>query len=81
MHNTIEIKNRRVEQFMQLLAKMHDRAHNEAGGACFIRFDESDKDNNLQPATLEATRSPAVELVTSLSSSLGSSAPIICIDF
>ncbi|MEZ6081050.1 MAG: hypothetical protein R3C56_36920 [Pirellulaceae bacterium] len=29
MHNTVEIKNRRIEQFRQLLAKMHDRAHNE----------------------------------------------------
>ena len=45
MHNTNEIKDRRIEQFRQLLAKMHDRAHNEAEGACYIRFDESDKDN------------------------------------
>ncbi|MEZ6082126.1 MAG: hypothetical protein R3C09_08270 [Pirellulaceae bacterium] len=72
MHNTNEIKDRRIEQFRQLLAKMHDRAHNEAEGACYIRFDESDKDNSSQPAALEAIRSPAVELVTSVSSSLDS---------
>lgn len=57
---------RRIVQFAGLLKKMHDRAHEEVCGSCFMIFSENSSDDERGWAHLSAAAKPELELVSTV---------------
>lgn len=54
---------RRIEQFTHYLKLMHDRAHEEAQGSCFIIFEERRPGGGTGNEELSEEKKLAIELV------------------
>ena len=56
---------RRIRQFRELIEPMDHRAHDEAGGPCFMQFDETQYESSTTLPSLKATRDRSAELIAS----------------